>query len=138
MEDSSRIVQKFLLGRGDLSDLSSLHTAITVGTSIQQRIDLERKMEQLERGNIQEVEWSSMDTLMARLNDLQKIADRIERAVQVNAKAGLTLDNPELSDGQAEDGQAQGAQLPMMSKTKHSFLYDSLNWTIKPGCVLSW
>ncbi|KAF7971823.1 hypothetical protein HWV62_19825 [Athelia sp. TMB] len=133
MEDSSRIVQKFLLGRGDLSDLSSLHTAITVGTLIQQRIDLERKMEQQEREYIQEDEWSSMNILMSRLNDMHQIADRIERAVQVNAKAGLTLDNSELLYEQAEDGQALGAQLPMMSKIKHSFLYDSLNWTIKPG-----
>ena len=50
MEDASRIVQKFILGRGDATDLSAIHSTILIWASIKRRIELEKNMKlQLEQ-----------------------------------------------------------------------------------------
>lgn len=106
MDDATRIVQKFLLGRGNASDLSDLNEAIIAWNSIRQRIRLERNMEAAERGSITEEEWSSLDTLAGRMDDLSSLSVRISASItrgdlvdaQEDEVAGTLEPNIPLSD----------------------------------------
>lgn len=51
VDDATRIVQKFLLGRGDVSDLSAICATIDVWSSMKSRVALEKSMERQERDN---------------------------------------------------------------------------------------
>lgn len=126
MEDASRIVQKFLLRRGDVSDLSDLHAAIAAWTSVQRRIGLERKMELQERGAIREDQWASVTALMSRLNNMHELAKRICLAIELAPVANKALDAPELPE---EDVEADTTLPPSTKSDKHSFMMD---WAIKP------
>ncbi|KZP32367.1 hypothetical protein FIBSPDRAFT_812686 [Athelia psychrophila] len=127
MEDASRIVQKFLLRRGDVSDLSDLHAAIAAWTSVQRRIGLERKMELQERGAIREDQWASVTALMSRLNNMHELAKRICLAIELAPVANKALDAPELPE---EDVEADTTLPPSTKSDKHSFTMD---WAIKPS-----
>ncbi|OAX44824.1 hypothetical protein K503DRAFT_677712 [Rhizopogon vinicolor AM-OR11-026] len=82
VEDTTRIVQRFLLGRGDPGDLVSISRTINVWSTIRRCLDLERKMESSERGFLLSEEWSSVDVLMCRMADLQALETRINLALQ--------------------------------------------------------
>ena len=82
IEDTTRIVQKFLVGRGDPSDLVSIHTTISVWESIKQRIEMEKTMEQKERGDDFQNEWASIDALLSRMSDLRELSHKIRSALQ--------------------------------------------------------
>lgn len=133
MEDASRIVQKFSLGRGNVGDLSALHTAMLVWTSVKRRIQLERKMEEKERGTILEDQWTSLDALISKMNDLCGLASRISLAVRLNANA--PMDNTEQSEDGVLDEWNNEAQPAPPTKPKHSFFYGQMDWTIKPRYV---
>ncbi|KIJ21566.1 hypothetical protein PAXINDRAFT_159644 [Paxillus involutus ATCC 200175] len=81
-EDASRIVQRFLLGRGEPKDLLAINQTIQVWTSIQKRMQLERKMWRSEQGSIRDDNWSSIDALMTRITDLHELSARITLALQ--------------------------------------------------------
>lgn len=130
MEDASRIVQKFLLRRGDVSDLSDLHAAIAAWTSVQRRLRMERKMELQERGAIQEDQWASVTALMSRLYNMQELAKRICLAIELTPAAKKALDAPELPEEDAGGDLDLDTSLPPSTKSdKHSF---SMDWAIKP------
>jgi len=132
MEDASRIVQKFLLGRGDAGDLSAIHSTILIWVSIKKRFELEKKMENKERGAIVENEWASLDALMSRMSDLRELANRISMAlrhrVDVVEKETPTSD---VASGDAH-GTNDDDHVAPQTKSKPSFAYDHFNWTIKP------
>lgn len=131
MEDASRITQKFLLGRGDISDLSSLHATITAWTAVRRRMELERTMEQQERGTIQVEDWSSVTALMARLNDMQALAKRIGLAVHLNSTTASTSDELETPEEDSEEDIAEDVSLSPPPKSKHSFSFNNMDWAIK-------
>lgn len=81
-EDASRIVQKFLLGKGDPSDMLALTATVDIWSGIQQRVNQEREMEYLERRSFSASEWVSLDTLMNRMVNLEDLAQRISLAVE--------------------------------------------------------
>ncbi|KAJ3848816.1 muts domain V-domain-containing protein [Lentinula lateritia] len=81
-EDASRIVQKFLLGKGDPSDMLALTATVNIWSGIQQRVNHEREMEYLERRSFSASEWVSLDTLMNRMVNLEALAQRISLAVE--------------------------------------------------------
>ncbi|KAJ3870122.1 muts domain V-domain-containing protein [Lentinula novae-zelandiae] len=81
-EDASRIVQKFLLGKGDPSDMLALTATVNIWSGIQQRVNHEREMEYLERRSFSASEWVSLDTLMNRMVNLEDLAQRISLAVE--------------------------------------------------------
>jgi DNA mismatch repair ATPase MutS len=82
VEDTTRIVQRFLLGRGDPGDLVSISKTINIWSAIRRRLELEKKMESLERGFLLSEEWSSVDALISRMADLQALESRINLALQ--------------------------------------------------------
>ncbi|KAK0198643.1 muts domain V-domain-containing protein [Armillaria mellea] len=92
LEDASRIVQKFLLGRGDTSDLLAVHTTIKTWSHLKLRIEREKLLEAQEREeNFSPVEWSSLDSLMTRFSDLDELGRRIGSAVE---KTDVDVDEP--------------------------------------------
>jgi DNA mismatch repair ATPase MutS len=117
MDDATRIVQKFLLGRGNTYDLSALNQAITAWSSIRQRIKLERRMEAKERGVIEQEEWDSLDSLMTRMDDLASLSLRIS--------ASITRGDP--YDIQEEE--AEGSLDPAISLSAE--IMQGMKWSIK-------
>lgn len=89
IEDASRIVQRFLLGRGDPGDLSAIGSTISICSALRDRIALERSMEQRERG-LNPEDWASLDSLMSRMNDLSHLAAQIGRALQASRVDAMT------------------------------------------------
>jgi DNA mismatch repair ATPase MutS len=82
VEDTTRIVQRFLLGRGDPGDLVSISRTINTWSAIRRRLELEKRMENSERGFLLSEEWSSVDALVCRMADLQALESRINLALQ--------------------------------------------------------
>ncbi|KAG2754528.1 hypothetical protein P692DRAFT_20719708 [Suillus brevipes Sb2] len=82
VEDTTRIVQRFLLGRGDPGDLVSISKTINVWSAIRRRLELEKQMENSERGFLLSEDWSSIDALLCRMEDLQDLESRINLAVR--------------------------------------------------------
>lgn len=82
LEDATRIVQKFLLGRGDASDLSAMSACISIWAAIRSRIELEKVMEGKERDGLVAEEWGSLDALLSRMNDFSALQSRIGMALQ--------------------------------------------------------
>lgn len=88
-EDAGRIVQKFLLGKGDPNDMLALTATVNIWNNIQRRITLEREMESLEQRSFDATEWASLDTLMNRMVNLEELAQRISLAVENPAPSQL-------------------------------------------------
>ena len=80
-EDATRIVQKFLLGRGSYHDLTAICTTIDIWTSIKERILMEKSMEGRDVEHIDDAEWASIEALMDRLSDLDSLARRIRMSL---------------------------------------------------------
>ncbi|KAI0735350.1 muts domain V-domain-containing protein [Earliella scabrosa] len=80
-EDATRIVQKFLLGRGSYHDLTAICTTIDIWTSIKERILMEKSMEGQDVEHIDDAEWASIEALMDRLSDLDSLARRIRMSL---------------------------------------------------------
>lgn len=83
LEDASRIVQRFLLGKGDVADLSTIKSAIDIWEEIRSRMELEYQMESQERPTENDDEWLDLRRLLDRMTDLNKLALRIGMAVDV-------------------------------------------------------
>ncbi|KAK7058773.1 hypothetical protein VNI00_001397 [Paramarasmius palmivorus] len=80
-EDAGRIVQKFVLGKGEPNDLLALASAIRTWSSVVEKVKLERDMEARERQNFSVSEWISMNGLMSRVVGLDDLAQRIGTAI---------------------------------------------------------
>lgn len=122
VDDTGRIVQRFLLGRGDTSDLLALNTTIAMWSAIRRRIDEERHQETVERDDYSADEWISLNALMSRLKDFNQLADRISIAletVQPSNEAPEPVQDFEESEG------SQGIV------TKSIWKYSNQKWVIK-------
>ncbi|ESK98406.1 dna mismatch repair protein [Moniliophthora roreri MCA 2997] len=81
-EDASRIVQKFVLGKGEPSDLLALTSAIRTLSSVVEKVQLERDMEARERQEFNSSdEWASLDGLISRVVGLDELTQRIGTAI---------------------------------------------------------
>ncbi|KAF9068002.1 muts domain V-domain-containing protein [Rhodocollybia butyracea] len=102
-EDAGRIVQKFLLGKGDPNDLLALTATVNIWSNLQYRVNHEREAESIEQRPLNAVEWASLDVLMNRMVNLQDLAQRISLAVESPALS--QLDEPfDLSEEDNEFG----------------------------------
>ena len=82
INDVTRTVQKFLLGRGSPSDITAIGAAISTWSFIKGRILLEREL-QVRRGDSHlDPEWASVDALTSRMEDLPELARKIQAAFQ--------------------------------------------------------
>jgi DNA mismatch repair ATPase MutS len=100
-EDATRIVQKFLLGRGDLGDLSAISSTISVWSSIRKRIELEKEMEFKEKGDHDSRQWLSIDALLSHFDDLHDLSRRISMALRKRCGTYENLEVPSITDAEA-------------------------------------
>lgn len=82
LEDISRVVQRFILGRGDVSDLGAIKNAIEIWNIIRSRIAMEYRAEQTRLSKASENEWSDIITLLGHMTDLKHLALRVGMALQ--------------------------------------------------------
>ncbi|KAJ7130099.1 muts domain V-domain-containing protein [Mycena crocata] len=128
-EDAGRIVQKFLLRRGDPGDLHAVNSTIHVWAALKGRITQEREQEALEAAERQvkfeDAHWASLDALMARMSDLQELSGRIGSAlkrVDPSRDASAVIDS-----GDMDSEGVLGSDIP-----KAAWKVGNNNWTIKP------
>lgn len=121
-EDAGRIVQKFLLGRGDAGDLHAVNTTISVWSKIRKRIEDERRYEFDEDPlRFSADQWASLDALVLRMTDLGKLGERIDKALKRKPSAiadGLNGDEEELGTAGRPD--------------VASWRFKNSDWAIKP------
>lgn len=119
-DDATRIVQKFLLSKGEPRDLLSINRTIDVWISIQNRLELERKMETSERGNLIDSEWEGIGALMSGIADLRRLSYRI----------GLALHDIEIPDPASEAPSED--DLPQEKDTQTVTYNGIYKWTVRP------
>ncbi|EJT98879.1 hypothetical protein DACRYDRAFT_82640 [Dacryopinax primogenitus] len=127
IEDASRIVQKFLLGRGDANDLLAIRDTINVTDQIKARVLQERELELQESGKRAE-EWYYADILLDRMRNLTPLAERIDSAVDESEfrrqeRAALGMPREE------DDDSAGEAVVPIRGPALKP---DVIVWTMKP------
>ncbi|KAJ8084239.1 hypothetical protein PM082_003006 [Marasmius tenuissimus] len=117
-EDAGRIVQKFLLGRGDPSDLLSLSTGIQTWASVAEKVRLEHAMEASETVAFDRShEWASINALLSRMADLGGLAGRIRTAIVQSE--GQPVAREPISD----DGLMSDIESPVLSFNRHDWRY---------------
>jgi MutS domain III len=104
LEDASRIVQRFLLGKGDVTDLSTIKNAIDTWEEIKSRIELEHQMDLQGKSTGAGDEWLDLRRLLNRMADLTKLAWRIGMAVDTSALSHSDEADPESLTSSAHDG----------------------------------
>ena len=126
LEDATRIVQKFLLGRGDASDLSAMSACISIWAAIRSRIELEKVMEGKERDGLVAEEWGSLDALLSRMNDFSALQSRIGMALQgLRAEADDAEELDEMDTDNAIPPNQDGAEGDLKWQVGN-------NWTFSP------
>ncbi|KAF8527837.1 muts domain V-domain-containing protein [Hysterangium stoloniferum] len=85
LEDALRIVQRFLSGKGDVSDLSAIKNTIDIWGVIKHRIEQEYEMERKDGSHTVANEWLDVQHLLTRMVDLHGLASRIGMAVDSQA-----------------------------------------------------
>ncbi|KAH8835362.1 muts domain V-domain-containing protein [Flagelloscypha sp. PMI_526] len=75
-EDASRIVQRFMMGRGDPGDLFAIHNTIRIWNRILIRIQQERSFDGPGQDN-----WNSLELLLSRFNNLNDLSEYIAKAI---------------------------------------------------------
>lgn len=113
IDDVTRTVQKFLLGRGSPSDIAAIGAAISTWSFIKGRILLERELEARKEDSQLEPEWASVDALTSRMKDLSELARKIQTAFDSPTAQGSleTLEeDPILSQEQSSEKWQQGYQ----------------------------
>jgi hypothetical protein len=128
IEDIGRIVQRFIMGRGDPSDLLAVNRTIRTWSAIIDRFKEERAMEVVERNRLHESDWTNIDTLISRMTDLQDLSTRITMALDEYSSSS----DPILSeDSQVNDDKLDNT--PFINGDNHLWRHGSGKWTIKPG-----
>ncbi|EIM83372.1 uncharacterized protein STEHIDRAFT_62817 [Stereum hirsutum FP-91666 SS1] len=130
IDDATRIVQKFLLGRGDATDLSAISSTISTWTTIHNRMQLEKTYEEKERGIVKQEDWDSLDRLMSRMTDLKELADRID--VALKGSSAVRRDQTAIGESEDEAGTEPEGQLePNMPEELMILLFPSYSNEIR-------
>ena len=121
VEDVSRIVQRFILGRGEPSDLASIHSSISIWGKLKARLQMEQRRELRENGEDVQCDWASVNTLLSKMTDLSQLSGRIASALH------LGDDQARAANTDAEDS----VESPDASRSG-VWRWGSNKWTIRP------
>ena len=121
VEDVSRIVQRFILGRGEPSDLASIHSSISIWETVKVRLQTEQRYELQENEDVQ-TDWTSVNALLSKMNDLSGLA------TQISSFLHLGEDQVRTPDTDAED---PVVELPDASRNG-VWRWGGNKWAIKP------
>lgn len=131
VEDATRIVQKFLAGRGDTNDLLAVRNTIDVWESIRSRMQMERDTELQGSSAALGDEWNSPNMLMEGMCDLRPLADSINLAL-VKGDAPLIPAETQFN--------GVGTDLTDVTEADVDRVLSSTvtgEWAVRPGYVLS-
>jgi len=81
IDDVTRVVQKFLLERGNTDDVAAISTAISAWSIIKSRLSLERELDFNREDFDSEREWASIDALISRMEDLPELGRKIQASM---------------------------------------------------------
>lgn len=128
IEDTARIVQKFLSGRGAPDDLADLRDAIDLWEELRKRMVLERDMEIIERGTLAH-DWGNVDALLNKMKPMNALCERITTAVDRQTTEEKTNESVE------EEDPFVASAVPLIRE--QLFPTNIYRWSIKPGYALS-
>ena len=81
IDDVSRVVQRFLLGRANTDDIATISTAISVWSIVKNRLTLERELHFKEEDCDSERDWTSINALISRMQDLSELERKIQASI---------------------------------------------------------
>jgi DNA mismatch repair ATPase MutS len=81
IDDVARVLQKFLLGRGNTDDVVAISTAISVWSFVRTRLSLERKLHTKEGDRNLRREWVAIDALLSQMEDLPELERKIQASM---------------------------------------------------------
>lgn len=81
IDDVTRVVQRFLLGRANTDDVATISTAISAWSIIKNRLSLERELQFKGEDCDSEREWASIDALVSRMQDLPELERKIQASI---------------------------------------------------------
>ena len=122
--DTTRLTQKFLVGRGDQNDLASIGRTIRVWLKISATLTEEKALEVQEREGYDEREWTSVDALVSRMHVLETLSETIEKAL------GTDIENTAGSPDEL------GQEAPDESSQLENWRISPSRWYIKPEYVV--
>lgn len=137
LDDASRIVQKFLLGRGQPSDLAAISSTIRIWESIKKQIEFEKIMEKTHR-ELKPQEWESVEALLHGMYHLESLSERIEGAInaanirELSTPSDTIPDNDEASDSDSDPKTLLSTSAPVIN-TNNAF--GGYKWQIRRGSV---
>ena len=125
IDDVARVVQKFLLGRGNTNDIVAISNAISVWSFVKSTLSLEQKLRSKEGDRNWEREWAGIDVLISRIEDLPELKGKIE--------ASMDGDPTRLENTSAPESAEEDTILPQeLSEDKWQQGY---RWSINPEFV---
>lgn len=80
-DDVARVLQKFLLGRGNTEDIVAISVAISVWSFVRTRLSLERKLHTKNGDRNLEREWAAIDALLSQLEDTPELEKKIQASM---------------------------------------------------------
>ena len=128
IEDTARIVQKFLSGRGAPDDLADLRDAIDIWEELRKRMVLEHDMEYMEHGALRP-DWGNVQALLNKMKPMNALCERITMAVDRQVIEEATDESPE------EEDPFVASAAPL--SRDQLFPTNLYRWSIKPGYALS-
>ena len=136
IEDASRIVQKFLLGKGDTDDLLAIKYTINVWSQMKKMIELEMSMKTNQ--GVDDNMWKNLQLVMGRFKDLEALSSAIDSAVDENA---LRRKDEAVEEETSSDGD-QPKEVVLQGPSSKFLNSKGIVWTIKPqyaifSCITS-
>ncbi|KAG6861219.1 hypothetical protein C0995_002568 [Termitomyces sp. Mi166 len=134
-EDTSRISQKFMLGRGETADLLGIKRTIRAWADIIKRVQYEKEMESVERSDFNIDDWTSLDMLISRMIPLDGLSKRISTALGDKSSSELP-ESTSVDAGTGEDTEetpvSEGEGI-LSNDTETLWRSGTSKWTIKPS-----
>lgn len=123
IDDVARVVQKFLLRRGNTDDVAAISMAISTWSFVKDRLSLERKVHLKEGGLDSEPEWASIDALISRMEGLPEL----EKKIRASMDGILTRleSSPEASE----------STIPAQEPSAEDKWHQGYRWSINPEWV---
>ena len=126
IDDVARVVQKFLLGRGNTDDIVAIRNSISVWSFVKSRLSLERKLYSKEGDCDSKREWGGVDALISRIEDLPELEGKIQASMDADP---TRLENS-LEPERAEEDTISPQELSIEDKWQQGY-----RWSINPEFV---
>ncbi|KAG6889668.1 hypothetical protein C0992_004479 [Termitomyces sp. T32_za158] len=134
VEDTSRIAQKFMLGRGETADLLGVKRTIRVWTDIIKRVQHEKEMELSECSKFEVDDWKSLDALISRMESLDSLSKRIGTALD-DKPSNDFFESTSTDTGTVEENEeacGNEDEAILRNGTETLWRYGTSKWAIKP------